>query len=186
MADVEQLFRALTSVHPRSAQVLMARFFWRPAAGPGEQLGRLPAEFAAYYGITPAAADVLVFRAATEFLHRLKGRPPPSPVPDAQEAPLARGFGQALEGAVPPGEFDDLVLSMRALQAHARELSERLRAAEQAELASPGYARETWLRRLAIVVVLAVSAWFYWKDDLTRWWRQWRSPAEVSAPDSGR
>jgi hypothetical protein len=55
--------------------------------------------------------------------------------------------------------------------------------AEQAELSSPEYARETWLRRIAIVVVLAVSAWFYWQADLTRWWR---SSTAVEARDAGR
>jgi hypothetical protein len=180
VSDLDHFYRALTSVHPRSAQVLMARFFWV-----GDHLGRSPLEFAAHYGISAEAADVLLFRASREFFEALSGRPGPGLLPDATEAQLAHRFGQAVEGAVPPPEFNDLILCLRGLNAHARELRARLDAAEQAELTSPEYARETWIRRAAIVVVLALSAWFYWKVEITQWWQQVR-PSAVSDADAGR
>lgn len=158
----------------------MARFFWH-----GERLGRSPTEFAAHYGISTAAAEVLLFRAAREFFEALVGRPAPALLPDATELALAQRFGQAVEGAAPAGEFEALISSLRGLNAHARDLRRRLDAAEQAELTSPDYVRETWLRRAAIVVVLALSAWFYGKTELTQWWEQVRSATERTT-DAGR
>ncbi|MEW5742020.1 MAG: hypothetical protein AB1938_24105 [Myxococcota bacterium] len=53
---------------------------------------------------------------------------------------------------------------LRALAAHRDAVRQRIAAAEEAAARSPARARETWLRRLAIVAILALSAWFYWKE----------------------
>jgi hypothetical protein len=177
--DVEALFPALTRLHPRSLQVLLARFV---ADGPGGP-GRAPEAFASFYGVDPAAADVLLWRAATEFEAQLLGTAPPSPRPFTEEQRLARALGDALRA--PPStssHLAPLVDALRALSAHAAAIRERLTAAERAELESPEYARETWLRRAAIVLVLALSGWFYFKDDLVRRWRLWTTPVTQPAP----
>ncbi len=110
--------------------------------------------------------------------------PAPTPLPFEVEQRQAETLCNALERRPPPsGEAGHLVQTLFALRANAAVIRERLARAEQAELSSPEYARETWLRRIAIVVVLAVSAWFYWQADLTRWWR---SSTSVEANDAGR
>ncbi len=145
----------------------MARFFWHD-----DQLGRSPDAFAAHYGVPLDAANRLLFRAAREFFAAFTRQPPPPLLADDEERRLAPVFAQALDDQVPSEAFHELVVSLRGLQSHARELAQQLRDAEKAEVDSPAYARETWLRRAAIVVILALSAWFYWKAELTTWWQQ--------------
>lgn len=181
--DVETLHQSLSRVHPRTLQVLLARFVARTPDGDGRPFDA----FAAFYGVPPSSAKVLLWRAVREFDAVLRGQPPPVPLPFELEARAAEALHAALESPLPPTsqELAGLIEPLRALTTHAATLRERLAAAERAELESPAYARETWLRRIAIVLVLALSAWFYWRDDLTRAFERWR--ADVSAgPDAGR
>lgn len=181
VADADTLYLALTRVHPRALQVLVARFVAKTEAGDGRSL----AGFAAFYGVPEAAAKVLLWRAVGELDASLAGRPAPAALPFEEEQRRADALCAALDAPLPPQsqELGKTVEALNALHANAAELRERLARAEQAELSSPEYARETWLRRVAIVVVLAVSAWFYWQADLTRWWR---SSTTVEARDAGR
>lgn len=162
--DADTSYRALTLVHPRSAQVLVARFIAQTASGDGRSF----AEFTTFYGVPEASAKVLLWRAVREFEAALGGLPVGAPLPFEQELREADALHLALESSAPT----PIVAALRALTTNAAALRQRIRDAERAEVESPAYARETWLRRIAIVVVLALSAWFYWKDDLTRWWRQ--------------
>ncbi|MDX2013529.1 MAG: hypothetical protein SFW67_25275 [Myxococcaceae bacterium] len=178
--DVEALFAACSRLHPRSLQVLLARFVAEGPSGPG----RSAESFATFYGVDRQAAEMLLWRAATELEARLAGRPPPDPRPFADELVAARGLAEALASPLPASSprLVTLVDALRALSSHAPAIRERLAAAEKAELESPQYARETWLRRLAIVLVLALSGWFYFKDDLVRRWRQWTTPVTQPSP----
>ena len=181
VADADTLYLALTRVHPRALQVLVARFVAKTEAGDGRE----QAAFASFYGVPEAAARVLLWRAVVEFEAALAGRSAPGPLPFEEEQRRADALCAALDAPLPPQsqELGKTVEVLKALRANAPAIRERLARAEQAELASPEYARETWLRRIAIVVVLAVSAWFYWQADLTRWWR---SSTGVEARDAGR
>ena len=180
VADADTLYLALTRVHPRALQVLVARFVAKTEVGDGRE----QAAFASFYGVPEAAAQVLLWRAVGEFEAALNHRPAPTPLPFDEEQRQAKSLCSALERLPPPpGEVGAVVQTLFALRANAPAIRERLARAEQAELSSPEYARETWLRRVAIVVVLAVSAWFYWQADLTRWWRATMS---VEANDAGR
>lgn len=178
--DVDGLLAALNRLHPRALQVLLARFVAHTDSGPGRDRAR----FAAFYGVERSAADVLLFRAASEFEAALTGAstPPPRDFDDEQRA--SAELIAALESPSPPTSqrVGRLVDALRALTTHAAALRERLSAAERAELESPEYARETWLRRIAIVLVLALSGWFYFKDDLLRRWRQWTTDVTQPAP----
>jgi hypothetical protein len=180
--DVEALFAALTRLHPRSLQVLLARFVAQGPSGPG----RSPEAFAAFYGVEQPAADVLLWRAASELEASLSGKPPPAPASFPEELAAAQDLARALAAALPASSprLVTLVDALRSLTTHADAIRDRLSAAERAELESPQYARETWLRRMAIVLVLALSGWFYFKDDLVLRWRQWTTP--VTQPSPGR
>lgn len=162
--DPDHAYRALTLVHPRSAQVLVAHFVAQTPKGDGRSF----AEFATFYGVPEASAKVLLWRAARDFEAATRGDSAQAPLAFEQELREAEALHHALQASTPTA----LVAALRSLTANAPVLRQRLRDAERAELESPAYARETWLRRIAIVIVLALSAWFYWKDDLTRWWRQ--------------
>jgi hypothetical protein len=54
-----------------------------------------------------------------------------------------------------------------ALRAHRTELLARLDAAAKAWAASPDRVRDERLRQLAIVIVLALTAFFYWQQSHT-------------------
>ena len=162
--DAETSYRALTQLHPRHAQVLVARFVAKTPTGDGRSFR----EFVAFYGVPEASAKVLLWRAVREFEAARQGVPAEPPVAFGEEVRQAEALHDALERVEP----SPTVAALRALTANAPTLRQRIREAERAEVESPAYARETWLRRVAIVIVLALSAWFYWKDDLTRWWRQ--------------
>ncbi|MDP1914627.1 MAG: hypothetical protein Q8L14_00175 [Myxococcales bacterium] len=181
VADADTSYLALTRVHPRALQVLLARFVAKTEAGDGRSM----TAFAAFYGVPEAAAKVLLWRAVGEFEAVLSGRPAPTPLPFEEEQRRADALCAAIDAPLPPQsqELGKTVGALTALHANASAIRERLARAEQAELSSPEYTRETWLRRIAIVVVLAVSAWFYWQADLTRWWR---SSTTVEARDAGR
>lgn len=167
VADLDASWRALSRVHPRSLQVLLARFVAAAPGGPG----RTTAAFATFYGISEPAAGVLLWRAAREFEAALEGAPAAVERDDTDQQ-SAGLLQQALSsgGAVEATRFTHLASHLRELTTHADALRQRLAEAERAELTSPAYVRETWLRRIAIVVVLALSAWFYWRAELTSWW----------------
>jgi hypothetical protein len=202
--DVDGLLTALNRLHPRALQVLFARFVAETAPGSSissapafasvlsarfvaetaSGAGRDQASFAKFYGIELPAADLLLFRASIAFEAALEGAPPPPARDFDDERRAAAEFIAALESPTPPTSqrLGRLVDALRALTTHAAILRDRLAAAERAELESPGYARETWLRRIAIVLVLALSGWFYLKDDLVRRWRQWTTDVTQPAP----
>jgi hypothetical protein len=178
--DVDGLLAALNRLHPRALQVLLARFVAQTDSGPGRDRAR----FATFYGVELPAADLLLFRAAREFEAALDGVPPSPPRDFDDEQRASAELVAALESPTPPmsQRLGRLVDALRALTTHAATIRDRLSAAERAELESPEYARETWLRRIAIVLVLALSGWFYLKDDLVRRWRQWTTDVTQPTP----
>jgi hypothetical protein len=168
VANADALYLALTRVSPRARHVLVARFIAKAEVGDG----RSQAAFAAFYGIAEDAARVLLWRAVNEFDAMLTNRAAPTPLAFEEEQRRAKTLCAALEAEQPPTsqELGRTLEALRALQGNAAVIRERLSLAELAELSSPEYARETWLRHIAIIVVVAVAAWFYWPD-LVRWFR---------------
>lgn len=160
MNDVATLQRALNRMPPRLMLVLVQRFI-EP---------RTPAEFATLYGLDEPHAELLVFKAARSLDAALAGQPEPGPIPLDQEWAGAK----ALSTGLPP-HLADLV-SQKATLTVALQ-----RAALEAE-ASPARAREEWLRKIAIALVLGLAAYFYWRDHYAQ--KEWRYEPRPAVPTS--
>ena len=98
----------------------------------------------------------IIRRALLEDLPREKFEQLYGITPPAADALIAR----ALEDAELTGQHD-------ALREHRVELLLKLDAAAKAWAASPDRARDERLRQLAIIVVLALTAFFYWQQSHT-------------------
>lgn len=144
MADPAQLTRALLEVHPRAAQVVAT-----------VALEGLSVETAAErYGTTAPAFAVNLCRATQALDDVLNGRTTPlrSDADDALAAEaLARGEGP-------------LAALLAELRAHGPDVRLRLEQAAKDAETGPARTRETWLRRAAIVLILALTAYFWWRD----------------------
>lgn len=124
--------------------------------------GRSLEDSATFYGISPAAFSVHLLRAALEFTTEaaLPCRPPAD---EAEEDVWARALAQALEretAAVPPVLTSVVALSRR-VRALGTEVAATLEAAEREEVDSPRSRREDWLRRLAVLALLGLTAFLY-------------------------
>lgn len=159
--EPERIRQTLEAIPPRSAHVLTLRLV--------EGLSR--DECARLYGIRPEAFDFLLLRAAREYAaeghaRELSGAPPPPPRAFEAEALQAAALAAALDGtASAPAEVAAMAEALRGVAARAPEVRERLLAAERALEASPRHRRETWLRRLAILAIVALTAYFYVRSE---------------------
>jgi hypothetical protein len=148
MSEVDALFRLLQAAPPRSAEIVK-RVTLR-----GLTLDAVAAQFS----LTPELGKRLVLRALLDVESGGTLR-----VPDADEPALAEAV---LSDTVTP--TDPLATRLHGLRTrlrdHAPALEKKLEAAAEAFEKSPDRARDEWLRRLAIVVVLALSAYFYWRE----------------------
>ena len=161
MSEVDALFRLLTDAPPRSAEIVK-----RVALGGMgfPELGKL-------YGVDVPQAQVLVFRA---FLDVLSGGT--IRVPDASEERevLAMLNPVRPERGIPGPQVPEPSLAgtqgervrrvWDQLSAHKEELEQRLAKAAQDFATSPDRGRDEWLRRIAIVLVLALTAFFYVRE----------------------
>jgi len=127
--------------------------------------GRSLEASAAYYGISPAAFSVHLLRAALTLAETL-ALPCRPPAEDAEEDLWARGLAEALEREVtaPPG-LTVLVALCRRLREVGQEVTAGLESLERAEAESPHRQREDWIRRLVVLVLLALTAFLYWNRD---------------------
>jgi hypothetical protein len=138
MTPVE-LTQKLLSMPPRSAQVLGHRFV--------QGLDRDAC--AKLYGVTPEAWDVLLWRAARDF----EGGPVRPERFEDEQAHAATLRAQLEDGH-----------ALNELVAHRAEVQRLLDQAEAQAEASPERKRETTLRWVAIAVIAALSAYFYWRQ----------------------
>ncbi|MBN1207243.1 MAG: hypothetical protein JXB05_20325 [Myxococcaceae bacterium] len=119
---------------------------------------------AAFYGVTPAALSANLLREALALTEAAGGGPRPPESPE-EEAAWARQLSAALEretATVSPALSDTVALCRRML-AVGPQVELALEAADRAEAASPRRKREDLLRRLAVGLLLALAAYFYWK-----------------------
>jgi hypothetical protein len=119
-------------------------------------------ESAAFYGISPESFSIHLLRAALDWSRAaaLPCRPPES---DLEEESWARALAGALDqegGSVPPALVATVALCRR-MRALGGEVTEALQAAEQEEENSPARRREDGLRRLAVLVLVALTAYLY-------------------------
>lgn len=147
MSEVDELLRTLLAAPPRSAsivkQVALAR---RP-------LGNVAHQF----GVDEARAKVLVFRATVEVM---TGRA--CTVPDAREAlEVAALFADGHEGA---REGAEAKAFLARLERNAPQLTAALAKAAAEFEASPDRRRDERVRYALIALVLALTAFFYWRE----------------------
>ena len=145
MSEVDALFRLLTDAPPRSAEVVK-----RVALAEMD----FP-QLATLYGIDVPRAQILVFRSLLDVVSGGSLR-----VPDTREQveveAMVNGSSSA-EGAQARKLWDRLAENRQALE-------EKLKQSAAEFAASPGRGRDEWLRRAAILLVLALTAFFYWQE----------------------
>lgn len=146
MSEVDALFRLLTAAPPRSAEIV------KRVALAGMDFSQV----AQLYGVDVPRAQVLVFRALLDVASGGTAR-----IPDGRE-------GSEVQSMVGPPASQGEGLEARRLwdqlTRHRDELQVRLQQSAAAFAASPDRVRDEWLRRLAIVVVIALTAFFYWRE----------------------
>ncbi len=151
-----ELQQALAKTPARSAQVLAHRLLE----------AHTREECAALYGLSVDQWDVLFLRAARDF-ERALGREAP---PAADEPQEAARLAQELS---PP---------LLALSTHRDETRRLMDKAHADYEASPSHAVEVWARRIAIVVIIALTAYFYWREEQRKHEVRWE-PQRAFDPD---
>lgn len=118
---------------------------------------------AAFYGTSTEAFGVHLLRAGLELAAGL-GQRVRAPESAAEEEAWARALAAALEGegARVGAALEPVVELCRRLREAAPEVAARLEQLEQEEARSPHRQREEWLRRLAVLLLVALTAWLYW------------------------
>ncbi len=147
-----ELGAALRALPYRQSAVLVGRLVQ----------GRSLEESARFYGITPAAFSVHLLRAALELTVAM-ALPCRPPADEAEEDIWARALGEALERetATVPGALTTPVTLCRRLRTLGVEVAATLEAAEREEEDSPRSRREDWLRKLAVLALLGLTAFLY-------------------------
>lgn len=112
---------------------------------------------ATHLGTTEEAASVVLLE-ALEALAAVLGRQSPSRRPWPRVQARARDLSASLAQAEGTDELASLARRLSESRPELVTLLERARAAEES---GPARRVETWLRRAAIVGVVAASAWFY-------------------------
>ncbi|MFZ5471146.1 MAG: hypothetical protein ACOZIN_17125 [Myxococcota bacterium] len=144
--EIERIRLRLQALPPRSAQVLYLR----------QVQGMNREACARFYGVTLPALDVMTLRAARAYAQT------PAPLPREEEEALGARLAFALEGSAtstpaPP----ELVAPLTRLREVGPMLRQRMEEAEREEESSPSRRRETWIRRALVVLIVALSAYFY-------------------------
>jgi hypothetical protein len=151
MPTSEELAAALMRAPPREAKVLSERLL----------ANRSRAEAAAYWGIGLLAADVLVLRAGRALEAALEGAALAPPLAFGLEATEAR----ALAGLEAPGpSVAPLAALLRELNAQREPVTAHWRRLQAEAERSPRQQAETWARRGAVLLVIGLTAFFYWRE----------------------
>ncbi|MGA9524778.1 MAG: hypothetical protein WBV82_25190 [Myxococcaceae bacterium] len=170
--DAASLWRALTRIPPRSAQLLMFRFVD----------GRSPAECMALYGIAPDALEIHLLRAASLLWEaarpeRRSHRPVlPSDVPvlpREEERRWARQLVARLAGAKEPAispereadaQLERLAGMLELLRQRGLEVRALAEQSAREELESPSARRADLLRRMALLALIGLAVWLYLRN----------------------
>lgn len=152
--DPTQLASALRKLEPRLRQVLTWRF-----------VQDVPEErCASLLGIPEQALRIHLVRALRALDAELSFRPPEL-TSDEEEARLSGLLGK--EGTeLTDGTTRRLAALSAALRSQGAAILREQKAAELAAEQSPARAREDLLRRLAIVALIALAAFFYWRNEV--------------------
>ncbi len=167
--DAAAMWRALSRLPPRSAQLLMFRFVD----------GRSPAECMALYGIDPDALEIHVLRAGDLLWAAAASPGPGGPLlpsdvparPREEERATARQLSSRLARAAehdgPPADHPeaqlarlaDMLEQLRQCGPEVRALAER---AAREDLESPSARRADLLRRIALLALIGLALWRGW------------------------
>ncbi len=139
--EAERLRLRLAELSPRSAQALILRLVE----------GRSREDCARLYGIAPEAFDVMLLRAAKELAGQV------STAPYQQELSEAKELAAALSNGVRTG----LAAHLEPLAEHRAEVKQRIEAAEREAERSVARRREDWIRRILVLLIIALTAYFY-------------------------
>jgi hypothetical protein len=141
-ADAEEIRKNLERLSPRSAPALGLRLLEK----------RSRESCAGFFGISLDAFDVMLLRAARELAAVERGERVEPIGSYEEELNEARSLAA---GRLP------LASKLLSIEALAEPVKAQIEEAARANEASPKYRRETWLRRLVVVAIVAVTAWFY-------------------------
>ena len=145
------LLAALRRMSPRAAQVVIKATID----------GRSLEELAQAYGVSGHAMGILLMRSIREFEAALDGHRFAPQSFDLELAALPE-FLDRWKRRELPGPVLTLVDSPATRQ----EVKAGLEAAAAAEDASPRGRLLTWLRWVAILLIVALSAYLYWRDEI--------------------
>lgn len=154
--DTERLVAALRELEPRSARLLELRVLQ----------GKPDADVAAHYGMSLPAYQVHLLRAARSFMAAYTPvwgeaeRDVPLAVEENEGAELADALEAGSHGAP---SVAGLVRALQHLKAHAPAVRTRLEQLAKEEAVSPQARRETWIRRVLVGVLIAVTLYLYFK-----------------------
>lgn len=117
---------------------------------------------AAFYGISPSAFSIHLLRAALE-LTRMLALPYRPPENEVEEDVWARSLTEALEreSVGTASALTGVVDVCRRVLALGPGVAAALDAAEREEEQSPRRRREEWLRKLAVLALVALTLWLY-------------------------
>lgn len=152
MSEVDALFRLLNDAPVRSAEIV------KRVALAGMDFPQL----AALFGVDVPRAQVLAFRAFLDVLSGGRAR-----VPDEREPVEVEQMVRPLTPARSPlsqGEGVRVRQLWDQLSEHRIELELMLERSATAFAASPDRKRDEWLRLAAIALVLALTAFFYYRE----------------------
>jgi hypothetical protein len=146
MSEVDALYRLLADAPPRSAEIVKRVTL----------AGMDFPELAKLYGVDVARAQILVFRSFLDVSSGGKAR-----VPDERESlEVSAMIAPASTG----GEGAQARQLWERMTRNRDELKVKLAKSAAEYAASPDRDRDEWLRRAAIVLVLALTAFFYWRE----------------------
>lgn len=165
MSEVDALFRLLNDAPPRSAMIVKRFIFG------GNDLDAL----AKLYGLDVPHAQVMLFRAFLDVHSGGKAR-----IPDSREAAEV----SAMIASSGSGEGAQARRLWDSMSQHRDELKVKLEKAAAEYAASPDRDRDEWLRRAAIVLVLALTAFFYYREKTKPLPPHQKRPV-LSLPDAG-
>jgi hypothetical protein len=158
--DAASMWRALTRIPPRSAQLLMFRFVD----------GRSPAECVALYGTAPDALEIHLLRASGLLQAAAHRQRPvlPSDVPALprnEEQHRARLLASRLAGGTGAEDpVEQLAWMLEQLRQRGPEVRALAEQSAREELESPSARRADLLRRIALLTLIGLAIWLYLRN----------------------
>jgi len=145
---------AIDAISPRGARALRLRFIAHNSRR----------ECAAFFGIAPAAFDVMLLRGARELAAELQAGPPHPPPPDDAEELEAQQLADSLDQhAELSGELKELRLMLELLASLSTEIRAQDGQALVEEQSWTGGRRRELLWRALLLAIVGIALFFYFR-----------------------